>query len=222
MTARWNTRSNSHRPGRNSAIRLCPGLVDRRIQGRQQGAVAGADQVSVSRHGGFDWRTRDTRYGRRSEIAKWELKFDDLGRVVQRTYLNQSGYPTSDANGIYVQEFTYTPAGKVKAIRYLDIGGQPCSTKRESPASSTNMMCKEIESRQHGSAVPEHGLLTRTTMLFASRNTMRTEICSKRCTPVPMVSRACIRTGVLDSRPRTTNGETGQASLTSGSTGNPA
>ena len=68
--------------------------------------------------------------GARSEIAKWELKYDDLGHVVQRTYLNQSGYPTSDANGIYVQEFTYTPAGKVKAIRYLNIGGQPCSTKR--------------------------------------------------------------------------------------------
>ena len=68
--------------------------------------------------------------GGRSEIAAWELKYDDLGRVVRRTYLNQSGYPTSDANGIYVQEFTYTPAGKVKAIRYLDIGGQPCPTKR--------------------------------------------------------------------------------------------
>ena len=68
--------------------------------------------------------------GGRSEIAAWELKYDDLGRVVRRTYLNQSGYPTSDANGIYVQEFTYTPAGKVKAIRYLDVGGQPCPTKR--------------------------------------------------------------------------------------------
>ena len=65
----------------------------------------------------------------RSEIAAWELKYDDLGRVVRRTYLNHNGYPTSDANGIYVQEFSYTPAGKVKAIRYLDIGGKPCPTK---------------------------------------------------------------------------------------------
>ena len=49
---------------------------------------------------------------------------------MRRTYLNQSGYPTCDANGIYVQEFAYTPAGKVKAIHYLDIGGRPCPTKR--------------------------------------------------------------------------------------------
>ena len=68
--------------------------------------------------------------GVRSEIAAWELKYDDLGHVVRRTYLNQSGYPTSDANGVYVQEFTYTLAGKVKAMRYLDVGGQPCPTKR--------------------------------------------------------------------------------------------
>ena len=68
--------------------------------------------------------------GGRSEIAAWELKYDDLGRVLRRTYLNQSGYPTADANGIYVQEFSYTPAGKAKAIRYLEIGGQPCPTKR--------------------------------------------------------------------------------------------
>ena len=32
-------------------VRLCPGLVDRRIQGRQQGAVAGAGPISAGRHG---------------------------------------------------------------------------------------------------------------------------------------------------------------------------
>ena len=68
--------------------------------------------------------------GGRSEIAAWELKYDDRGHAVRRTYLNQSGYPTSDANGIYVQEFTYTPAGQVKVVRYLDTGGQPCPTKQ--------------------------------------------------------------------------------------------
>ena len=67
--------------------------------------------------------------GHAPDIAAWELKYDDLGRVLRRTYLNTSGYPTCDANGIYVQEFTYTPAGTVKAIRYLDIGGQACPTK---------------------------------------------------------------------------------------------
>ena len=68
--------------------------------------------------------------GGRSEIAAWELKYDDRGRVVRRTYLNQSGYPTSDANGIYVQEFSYAPAGKVKAVHYLDVAGHLCPTKR--------------------------------------------------------------------------------------------
>ena len=125
--------------------RLFPGLVDRRVQGRQQGAAADAGQVPAGRHGGAARQSRVVRSGpTHSEIAAWELKYDDLGRVVRRTYLNQSGYPTSDANGIYVQEFTYTPAGKVKAIRYLDIGGQPCPTKRGIAGSSTNTMPKEI------------------------------------------------------------------------------
>ena len=96
--------------------------------------------------------------GGRSEIAAWELKYDDLGRVVRRTYLNQSGYPTSDANGIYVQEFTYTPAGKVKAIRYLDVGGQPCPTKRgiagkqyEYDAQGNRIQTTWIGAREHRS-----------------------------------------------------------------------
>ena len=32
--------------------------------------------------------------------------------------------------GFMSRSLAYTPAGKVKAIRYLDIGGQPCPTKR--------------------------------------------------------------------------------------------
>ncbi len=47
----------------------------------------------------------------------------------QFTLRMEGRYPTSDAGGIYVQEFTYTPAGEVKAVRYLDIGGQPCPRK---------------------------------------------------------------------------------------------
>ena len=136
--------------------RLCPGLVDRRVQGRQQGAVADAGPVSAGRHGGLQRAGRPIA-GRHSEIAAWELKYDDLGRVVRRTYLNQSGYPTSDANGIYVQEFTYTPAGKVKAIRYLDIGGQPCPTKRGIAGKQYEYDAQgnRIQTR-HGSAGREH------------------------------------------------------------------
>ena len=40
----------AHRKG-SAEIRLCPGLVDRRIQGRQPGAVADAGPVSPGRHG---------------------------------------------------------------------------------------------------------------------------------------------------------------------------
>ena len=111
-------------------VGLCPGLVDRRVQGGEQGAVADAGPVLARRHGGAEQRARHADRSVRSEIAAWELKYDDLGRVVRRTYLNQSGYPTSDANGIYVQEFTYTPAGRVESVRYLDIGGQPRPTKQ--------------------------------------------------------------------------------------------
>ncbi len=129
--------------------------------------------------------------GMRSEIAAWELKYDDLGRVVRRTYLNQSGYPTSDANGIYVQEFIYTPAGKVKAIRYLDIGGQPCPTKR-------GIAGKQYEYDAQGNRIQTTWIgrtgtpvLNEYGYVMEKQNTMRTEIPSKRRTSAPTASPAC-------------------------------
>ena len=69
--------------------------------------------------------------GVRSEIAAWELKYDDLGRVVRRTYLNQKRLPNFRRQwdlcpGVHLH--SGGQSGKPYVIS--DIGGRPCPTKR--------------------------------------------------------------------------------------------
>ncbi len=47
----------------------------------------------------------------------------DSGHAAEAPLPANRRYPTCDANGIFVQDFIYAPAGQVKAVHYLDVGG---------------------------------------------------------------------------------------------------
>ena len=59
-------------------------------------------------------------YGGRSNIQRMVLKFDDKGRVIERTYKDSNSRPITDANGAFSHRLSYDDNGRVTSVAHFD------------------------------------------------------------------------------------------------------
>jgi hypothetical protein len=93
------------------------------VQFRHQKGLAGKNLGHMTarqkQDGGLSFETK------KSEIAAFHYQYDASGLIVQERYANALGASRADANGVFGQQFTYTPEGRLESIAYLDSDGKP-------------------------------------------------------------------------------------------------
>ncbi len=100
-------------------------VVELRNPGRDTAQTMAADSASVSRRGSGSALGAQNSGNGQTEIARWRVKLDANGYVVEKTYGNAWGDPTADRDGKAVVRYTRDEKGRLTGESALGLDGQP-------------------------------------------------------------------------------------------------